>query len=208
MLQLIDAGTLRIDEISDLFVELICAYCSSLAERGQYRNDYNSPEVVSRNKFSNWANLNIEETASNIAFGFIVCNEDGEKIDTFWFEGEEDQKPEVVYVLEPNEHVTLEITGKHGMSWLKACTLSYDCIVGFEVIPTEKLVKQEIIKETIEEIVNSEDKEVTLRCPCYRWVASARISQPTTGHHNLTAATYRPDRPPPCPFPAGGGQWR
>lgn len=105
-----------------------------------YRNDYNSPEVVSRNKFSNWANLNIEETASNIAFGFIVCNEDGEKIDTFWFEGEEDQKPEVVYVLEPNEHVTLEITGKHGMSWLKACTLSYDCIVGFEVIVLQFLM--------------------------------------------------------------------
>lgn len=128
----------------DTNIRILSGICES--------NDGNSPKVVSPTKFSDWANLGIEDTLGNIAFGFLVRDQAGNELATYWFSEEGRQTSEEVYVVSPGESVTIEIIGKHGMSWPKACTLSYDCTLIFDVVPLETVKEVIQIVEIPEEV--------------------------------------------------------
>ena len=133
-----------LNNTGDTNIRILSGICES--------NDGNSPKVVSPTKFSDWANLGIEDTLGNIAFGFLVRAQAGNELATYWFSEEGRQTSEEVYVVSPGESVTIEIIGKHGMSWPKACTLSYDCTLIFDVVPLETVKEVIQIVEIPEEV--------------------------------------------------------
>lgn len=133
-----------LNNTGDTNIRILSGICES--------NDGDSPKVVSPTKFSDWANLGIEDTLGNIAFGFLVRDQAGNELATYWFSEEGRQTSEEVYVVSPGESVTIEIIGKHGMSWPKACTLSYDCTLIFDVVPLETVKEVIQIVEIPEEV--------------------------------------------------------
>ena len=106
--------------------------------------DSSSPKVVSQGTFSDWAELTIDETTSNIALGFMVRDQYGNELVSYWFDDEQDQTMDEIYTVAPGESVTIEVIGKHGMSWPSNCKLYYDCPIGFNVEPLDT------VKEVIE----------------------------------------------------------
>lgn len=120
------------------------------------RANSRSPKVVKQSTFSDWTNLGVEDTANNIALGLMVKSRSGKELTTFWFNSEGSQRSQDIYTLSPGEKVTIEIIGKHGMSWPKSQTIAYKCIIGFEVIPLEIIPEPPEVIETTEGNVISE----------------------------------------------------
>lgn len=123
--------------------------------------DSSSPKVVNPRTFSDWAELTIDETTSNIALGFMVKDQYGNELVSYWFDDEQDQTMDEIYTVAPGESITIEVIGKHGMSWPNNCKLYYDCPIGFDVEPLDTFKEViEFIEVPVEQPVVEEPEAV------------------------------------------------